>query len=124
MSSVPASSIGTFSVLPLVLIGSISSAGIGAPHGRDEGRAIDREAAARRRGAEGDLHGLRPRRHSRQGSRAKEEMSAMGHGMSVAVVAAVDFDRDVAESREVGQAHPYSRSTGRGASDTSETMAA
>jgi hypothetical protein len=29
----------------------------------------------------------------------------MGHGMSVAVIAAVDFDGDVAQPRKVGQAH-------------------
>ena len=71
----------------------------------DEGRTINREAAARRRGAEGDLHGLGFRRQRRQGGGAEKEMSAMGHVMSVAVVAAVDFDRDVAQPRKVGQAH-------------------
>lgn len=93
-----------FSVLPLVLIASISSPGIEAAHAVDEGRAIDREAAARRRGAETDFHGLGLSRHGRQGG-GGAEISAIGHGMSVAVGAAVDFDGEVAQPRKVGQAH-------------------
>ena len=86
MSSVPASSIGTFSVLPLVLTASISSAGILRLDGGDEGVAIDREAAARRGGAEPDLHGLRSGAAGVDGQgrgegRAGEEVSAERHGM-------------------------------------------
>ena len=49
--------------------------------------------------------------------------AVVGHGMSVAVVAAVDFDRDVAQPREIGQAILIVLDR-QGASETSETMAA
>ena len=77
--------------------------GIDAAHALNEGRPIDRKATARRCGAEADLHGLSLRRQRRQGGGANKEASAMGHGMSVAVVAAMDFDRDVAQMRKPGQ---------------------
>ena len=57
MSSVPASSSGMFSVEPLVLRGSTCKRRIGLVDGLGEGAAIERKAAARRRGAEDDFGG-------------------------------------------------------------------
>ena len=60
--------------------------GIEAAHAFDEGRAIDREAAARRRGTEAHFHGLRSCLMSLGGQRREksgtgEEVSAQRQGM-------------------------------------------
>ena len=69
--------------------------GIGATHAFDEGRAIDRKAAAWRGGAEGDLHGLSFRGPRRGDGGSQDNMSAQRHGGTISML--LNIGGDIAE---------------------------